>query len=78
MNPNKIDRILARGIEVIFPIILLMTVVALVLTIIRFAMFAYQSFMYGDSMGALMAGLVAVFFLAIGACWWQADRDERY
>ena len=77
MQPSKIDRILARGLDIVFPYLLALTVLAVVGTIARFTWLAIQGFLYGDNFVALMAGMVAAFFAAIGVAWWEADRDER-
>lgn len=75
---NKIDHIIDRGVEIIFVMILLMTAMSLALIIFHFAVLTYKFFMQGNNVAALAAGLMLSFFAAIGACWWQADRDERY
>jgi hypothetical protein len=71
----KIDRILNRGVEILFPLILVGAALLVILTIYKFVILAWQGFTTGDPMLAITASLMVVFFVAITICGWEANRD---
>ena len=72
---SKIDRILNRGVDILFPLILMGAALLVILSIYKFITLAWQGFVNGDPMLSITASIMVVFFIAITICGWEANRD---